>query len=663
MIDFKTLLATSKTTGLKKPVFSLQRLPPIDGQSECYATAKDVDKHNNQVHSFVTGDGLMPDKAGPKIEVKKPVIDFTELLVRTNAEKKREETKRDVLFGTGLTKKVAEKEQRAAFKFNFGTKELSREEKVILNEKNRVVEQPPIISKPIPSDIKWDEYQLAALKGIRKQKYACLIGAAGTGKTTVTKQLVSEIEETVSLIDLNRAKVKQSDKKEMNVAIAFCAFTGRAVQQMKLVLPKEYHPMCNTVHATLGYAPERIAYYDEEKKIWKEKLHFRPTFTAANKLPFECVVIDEGGTVPINLWNELYAALPDKCRIIIIGDINQLPPVQGRSVLGFAMLNWPTYTLEKIHRQAADNPIIANAHRILQGQFPEKDAKKFAMMRVDDGSIKAFNQTVGVIQQLHKRGLFDPFRDALIVPQNKETIGQVALNERLVHYFNPAKLEDGTPGNKRYIITAGYIHVIYAVGDKVMLLQNDRERGLTNGMIGRVVDIAVNGMFAGKRASHAVTDKFTGSLDVDDIATLETNEDLNQKEDDEKQQQASHILTVRFEGADEGLEVPFSTSGQYTKLTLAYASTCHKLQGGERPVIVILVHSANIRMLTREWLYTAVTRAQDKVILLYNDRGLAQAVYTQRIKGKTIKEKALQFLALQDKDDTKLPDLPKPVEI
>lgn len=657
MTDFKTLLATSKSksAGLKKPVFSLP------GSSGPYKNLEKIkhDQHNHQVYNFITGKSdKMPDKAGPKIEVKKPVIDFTELLVRTNAEKKREkETKRDVLFGTGLTKKIVQKDQKKAFKFDL------KKPDSIIKLPEPELEQPPIISKPVPSDIVWDKYQLKALEGIRKQKYACLIGAAGTGKTTVTKQLVSEIEQTVSLIDLNRARVKQGDKKEMNVAIAFCAFTGRAVQQMKTVLPKEYHPMCNTIHATLGYAPEQIAYFDVEKQIWKEKLHFRPTFTAVNKLPFECVVIDEGGTVPINLWNELFAALPDKCRIILIGDINQLPPVQGRSVLGFAMLKWPTYTLEHIHRQAADNPIIANAHRILQGQFPEKDAKKFAMMQVDGGSIKAFNQTVAIIQQLHKRGLFDPFRDVLIVPQNKETIGQVALNERLVHYFNPAKLEDGTPGNKRHIITAGYLHVTYAVNDKVMLLQNDRPRGLTNGMIGRIVDIAINGMFSGKRAGHAVIEKFTGNLDVEDIASLDTNEDLNQKEEDEKQQQASHIVTVRFEGADEGLEVPFSTSGQYNSLTLAYASTCHKLQGGERPVVVILVHSANIRMLTREWLYTAVTRAQDKVILLYNDRGLAQAIYTQRIKGKTVKEKALQFLALQNKEDTKLPDLPNPETI
>ena len=643
MTDFKSLLAISKTAGPKKPAFAL----PISAKKDEHT------EHNNQVQAFVTDDGEMPDKAGPIIKVKKPAGDFTELMVRSKT--KPEPTKQGALHGTGITKRIGEQEQKASFKFNFDKLPQQLNQEIIVSE---VLEkQPVIISSPVPSDIIWDESQRTALDGIRVQKYCCLIGAAGTGKTTVTKQIVSEVEKTVSLIDLNRAKVKPTDKKDMNVAIAFCAFTGRAVQQIKRVLPKEYHPMCNTIHATLGYAPEFIAYFDEEKKIWKEKLHFRPTFTAANKLPFECVFMDESGMTPINLWNEFIAALPDKCRIVLIGDINQLPPVQGRSVLGFAMLNWPTYTLEKIHRQAADNPIIKNAHNILKGKYPVKDLKKFAMVRVDDDSIKAFNQTVGIIQQLHKRDLFDPFRDALIVPQNKGTIGQIALNERLVHYFNPASK------SKRHIITAGYIHVTYAVGDKVMLLQNDRDRGLTNGMTGVVVDIALNGMFSGQRATHAVTEKFQGTLDVKDIDNMALDEPVNQKEDDDKQQQASHILTVQFGGADEGLEVPFSTAGQYTKLTLAYAFTCHKSQGGEYPNVVILAHSANIRMLTREWLYTAVTRAQDKVILMHNDRGLAQAIKTQRIKGTTIREKALQFLALQDKTDISLPDLPEPEEV
>ena len=260
--------------------------------------------------------------------------------------------------------------------------------------------QVPVISKPMPSEITLDEYQKAALEGLRPQQYGCLIGAAGTGKTTVTKQLVAEISGDIPTIDLNYTKIKHTpdEKPDYNVAICFCAFTGRAVQQMKKALPEEYHPMCNTVHATLGYQPERQEYLDEDTNTWKEKLIFRPTFTAENKLPYKVCIVDEAGMLAINLWDELIAALPDDCRIILIGDINQLPPVQGRSVLGFAMTRWPTYTLEKIHRQAADNPIIANAHKILKGHFPQQEGKKFVIRPMPDGGVATLHETKNIIK-------------------------------------------------------------------------------------------------------------------------------------------------------------------------------------------------------------------------------------------------------------------------
>jgi len=249
-------------------------------------------------------------------------------------------------------------------------------------------------------------------------------------------------------------------------------------------------------------------------------------------------------------------------------------------------------------------------------------------------------------------------RDALIVPQNKGTLGQLHLNERLVHYFNPPNK------NKREVITTGYEHVTYAVNDKIMLLQNDRERGLTNGMTGVIINISLNGMFNGARATNQM-DQSARDIDMDgwDKELADVDDDYSTKEDDDNQRQASHIVTVQFGDVDNAIEVPFSTAGHYRKITLAYAFTCHKSQGGEYQNVIIVVHASNIKMLTREWFYTAVTRAKDKVILLCNDRGLAQSINIQRIKGKTVQEKARSFLALQDKTDTKLPNLPEPVEM
>ena len=213
------------------------------------------------------------------------------------------------------------------------------------------------------------------------------------------------------------------------------------------------------------------------------------------------------------------------------------------------------------------------------------------------------------------------------------------------------------PINKRAIITAGYIHVHFAVGDKVMLLQNDRQRQLTNGMIGKVISINANGGYDEKRSDHSQV-KFEGDLDID-VDKLEIkDEDASPETEDINQRQASHVMTVDFSVTDKPMEVTFSTAGQFKTVTLAYAFTCHKSQGGEYRNVVIVVHASNIRMLTREWLYTAVTRARERVVILSNDRGFAQAIHVQRIKGQTVAEKAQQFLDLQDKSDTTLPNLP-----
>lgn len=580
-------------------------------------------------------------------------------------QKAKAKPKRDLLFGTGITKKLLVKAEK---QHDIQAPTQSVVEPKLVVDKDDTFKVDTLPSTLMPDDLILDKFQTAALNGLRNQKYGCLIGAAGTGKTTLTKALIAEVEDSVPIVDMNRAHIDSEKKaeKDMHVAVCFCSFMGRAVQQMKRALPKKYHGLANTIHRTLGYMPTTEERYDKETNELREIRVFRPTFTAFRKLPFKICIVDEAGTVPINLWNELIVALPSDCRIFLIGDLNQLPPVQGRSVLGFAMLKWPTFVLEELHRQAEGNPIIENAHRVLRGQKPltDKDSKKFIVKKIGDGSLGARKETLMVIQHLHKQGVFDPLRDALIVPQNISAIGQIELNQQLVNYFNPVvKGADGEIQNPRVIITAGYIHAVFAAGDKVMLLANDNSKQLTNGMIGIVESIVPNGNFRGQAVGDNMKLEYKDTdFDLTDLADelLEYAKD-DKEDDDESERAASHIMTVQFQNRDEG--VVFETAGAFKKITHAYAFTCHKAQGGEYPTVVILVHSANLRMLTREWLYTAITRAQNRVILLCNRRGLTHAVNSQKIKGKTIAEKAEQFLKLQDQTDTKLPILPSPEEI
>ena len=580
-------------------------------------------------------------------------------------------SKRNLLFGTGMTKKLlqsAGKEQKKAAETKTSIV-MPKAETVAKTEGLQVAELPSTL---MDTDIVLDKYQSAALHGLRHQKYGCLIGAAGTGKTTALKALIAEVENAVPIVDINSARTEKdkSDLPDMHVAVCFCSFTGRAVQQMKRALPEKYHGLCNTIHMTLGYKPvvEEREYVDEDTKetYWKEVRVFRPTFTDFNKLPYKICIVDESGTVPINLWDELIAALPHDCRVFLIGDLNQLPPVQGRSVLGFAMLKWPTFTLEQLHRQAEGDPIAENAHRILQGKKPLTDekTKKFIVKKVGDGSLSARKETLMVIQHLHKQGVFDPMTDALIVPQNISAIGQVELNQQLVGYFNPPQYDDNNELlNPRTIITAGYVHVVFAAGDKVMLLANDNKLGLTNGMVGMVESITPNASFRGESVASTAEVDLNGDFDLADMADelLQYATTDDEESEDESERAASHIMTVKFQNVKD--EVVFATAGEFKKISHAYATTCHKAQGGEYPTVVILAHSANLKMLTREWLYTAITRAKKRVILLVNHRGLTHAVNNQRIKGKTIADKAQNFLKLQDKSDTRLPNLPEPKQI
>jgi len=621
----------------------------------------------------------MSPKPNPKPKSNPNAPSFADLLNSAKTKRKQTEEKtHNILFGTGLTKRAGERQEKKLEKQAERTFDADNFKDITGDSiaPDGIVLTPEFTADTLPStmmdsNIHLDKDQHKALIGLEFEKFGCIVGGAGTGKTTVSKQLIAQIEKTIPTIDLNQARLEKDRKPvpDFHIGLLICSFTGKAVQNIKRALPKEYHALCDTIHGALGYCPEVTEYLDKETGEWKEKRIFTPTFTAVNKLPFKFVIIDETGTVPITLWNNLIAALPYDCRVIMMGDINQIPPVQGRSVLGFAMNRWPTFGLEKIHRQKGDSAIIPNAYDILHGKEPEQDDQSFLILDLPGGSLDTLEYTCNVIKKLHQKGKFNPMEDSLIVPQNKSVIGQTHINEKLVKYFNPVKKVNGIPINPRIIIKAGYHQVMFAIGDKVMILNNDRRVGLTNGMVGIVESLGPNPAFKGEAQTMLSEKNFDDMFDdtnldfSDQLAIVEAEEQAKTAEEelDENERQASHIMKVKFQNVDE--PVTFQTAGAFKKLAHSYAITCHKSQGGEYPTVVILLHSANMNMLTREWLYTAVTRAQKRVILLCNKRGLAQALRSQRIKGKTIEEKMKYFIELEANETTEVPNLPAPEKI
>lgn len=546
----------------------------------------------------------------------------------------------------------------------------------------------PLATQSTQPVFQWDDSQLKAIDRILSSQFSCLIGAAGSGKTTVVKEIVSRLESLGEIKPLTYARANGTTRETYNVS--FVSFTGKAVEQLRKSIPPRLQCCCETIHSLLEYAPEmqeKLVTREDGSVTTKESRVFVPRRTESVKLPQDIIFIDESGMVGIDLWNNLWKAL-DKTKpnlkIVLIGDIYQLPAVIGKSILGFALNSpkWTTSILTKIHRQALDNPIIANAHRIKAGQFPVKSASQsgsglqpFAMKnigeltesertRIREGQLglgyfaeknrphNALKITLAIIKKLFEKGEYDPRLDQIIVPQNVGTLGQEMLNQHLAPLFNSA--------NKRIPIKASYETKFLAVGDKVMFTKNDYKLGILNGMTGYITRISLNGDYKDyvmlkqleangyKHLDFTVTDESQELAEraLDEIDKF--GESMQDGEMIQAEQEASHVITVRYTplGSNDESEISISKVGQIRGMLLAYAITCHKAQGSEYRRVIVLAHSSNGGMLSREWLYTAVTRARENLILLYNelgDKGLARGLKRQVVKGETIEEKAHNF--------------------
>lgn len=586
------------------------------------------------------------------------------ILHRTEQEHKREELKPVPVAAPVISLKGLIDAQKQAFEERFK----DAEQPAPKTEPNSFIEPEDKIAIPV-KEMEFDQSQEDARRGILSQKYSCLIGKAGTGKTKTLNDLLDDLRGELGMVDFKERQKDGTVNVVRKLSIVFCSFTGRAVEQMKLRLPREYHNVCGTIHGdkVLSYEPEFYDTIDDEGAP-KQSMRFVPTYNENNPLPYDVYVIDETGMLSVELWNTLHAAMLPQAKVILVGDINQLPPVYGRSILGYAMSRWPTFELTKIHRQAANNPIIANAHRVLDGAPPMPVKGKFDMDDLKDaGSNAAQDRIIAILRYLHRKNEFNPMLDTAIVPHNVGALGKDQLNELILPFFNPHNAL-----HPRTLIRTGISTVHFAVGDKIMMLTNDKNNGLTNGQIGKVVNISLNGKYkniAGmiaqadleKNKKVHISEDSEFNLEVEDMDRTYATEGAK-KENELSQRQSSHIVTADFGTNGNAYEVTFSNAGQFRAIAHAYVVTCHKSQGGEYSVVVILVHSANNVSLSREWLYTAITRARDRVVLVFNQRGLNQCLTRQRIKGNTLEEKTQSFIKISEEDSKNenaiIPNLP-----
>jgi exodeoxyribonuclease V alpha subunit len=361
-------------------------------------------------------------------------------------------------------------------------------------------------------------------------------GGPGVGKTTIVKAILSVFERA-------------------GVVARLAAPTGRAAKRMSEATGRE----ASTLHRLLEFDPKTGAFKRDAK---------RPVEAGA-------IVVDESSMVDVWMADALTQAAPDGARLVLVGDVDQLPSVGPGSVLRDAITSnvVPCVRLVKIFRQAEKSLIVQNAHRINAGEAPilaekgDPTADFFVMDRRNPDEAR------GVIVDLVTRHIprkfgLDPVRDVqVLTPMNRGPLGTTVLNEALQAALNPNGR--GLPRGK----------VTFRVGDKVMQLRNDYDRGVFNGDVGVVLSIA---------------DEEDGGL------------------------------VVRFDDA-EARDVSYDGRA-LDELTLAYACTVHKSQGSEYPAVVIPLLTSHFVMLSKNLVYTAVTRGKRLVVLVADPRALRLAL-------------------------------------
>lgn len=396
--------------------------------------------------------------------------------------------------------------------------------------------------------------QRTAIHVSLQQGVFILTGGPGTGKTTVVKGILNVLEQA-------------------GCRILLAAPTGRAARRLA---ESSGHPAL-TVHRLLEYQPTG------------DSLCFGKN--DSEPLDAEAIIIDEASMLDINLTYHLLKAVPGGCRLIFVGDVDQLPSVGAGCVLKDMIRSkkLPVVRLENVFRQAEISPIVRNAHNINRGQMPDFTdgiSSEFALADFADE-----NEAAKFVAHTYKQMTADgDWRKVQVLsPMHKNPCGVQNLNKILQEYINPPssiKTEVNIPGN------------VLRVGDKVMQIRNNYEKEVFNGDLGRIIRIE------GKN------------------------------------------VTVAFPERPEGDYVTYA-QGETSELQLAYAMSVHKSQGSEYPYIILLMVPSHYILLQRNLLYTAITRAKEKVLIV----GSKGAVRTAVENDRTRKRYSLLAERLQESSD------------
>ena len=369
------------------------------------------------------------------------------------------------------------------------------------------------------------------------ERVAVLTGGPGCGKSYTVRAIVA-------LARAKRAKV------------VLAAPTGRAAKRLSELAGLE----AATLHRLLQLRPGGDAAFDRD-----------------HPLDADLVVVDEASMLDVLLANKLIKAIPPGAHLLFVGDVDQLPSVGAGEVLRdlLAAERLPRVRLTHVFRQAQQSGVVTNAHRINAGQPPLTHGLADFFLFAEEDPEQVADLVVDIVaNRLPRRFGLDPAREVQVLcPMHRGPAGAGVLNERLQAELTPAR--EGLPERR-------FGGRVYRVGDKVMQLRNNYDKGASG--------------------------VFNGSVGVVTALSLEDQE-----------------LRVLL---DEDEEVGYGFD-ELDELTHAYAVSIHRSQGSEYPCVVVAVTMSAWLMLQRNLLYTAVTRAKQLVVLVGSRRALAKAVRTQ----------------------------------
>lgn len=383
--------------------------------------------------------------------------------------------------------------------------------------------------------IRLSDEQRQALGTVLSCRAAVITGGPGTGKTTLVKTIAAAFQ-------------------RLGHRVCLTAPTGRAARRLSEVTLRPAH----TIHKLLGFNFEEGTFEKGED----------------NPVDADVLIVDEASMIDTELMDHLLRAVRINARLIMVGDVFQLPPVGPGNTLSdlIASETVPVCRLTEIFRQAAMSPIVINAHRVREGEIPDLvpwitgDGKPAEFCFIEAASPEAITTEIlklctGVLRDACG---FSPISDIQVLsPVHKGVAGTINLNARLQAALNPAG------------VSVSGIHHTFRTGDRVMHLRNNYQKEVFNGDTGIITGI----------------------------------------------DPASRELTVDYYGR----EVPYSLD-EIDELTLGYAISVHKSQGSEYPAIVMPLTTQHYVMLQRNLLYTAITRARRHVILVGTQKALSVAL-------------------------------------